>query len=308
MSRDTWGGDVNRPMSLNRWMYVGGNPINLTDPSGHFPPFWCQAMPNKGLYEACVDLHYGIEPLNPIKMGEYVTGSQWCYSGPTEYRAGGYIEGTSLTLGLFPSNWLFALESVYDFARMEQSYFINGNFGITGFPGVGVSDFAYGIVGAEYAGHAYGFLTNTGILKDYPGPVITGYIGGSIGLPFANDTLGIGAGIGTTLFASPYPPYIRGNSLYVSFWAGADFIPYVDAGIGVLSMVAVNNRVDTYVINDDVQTSRLYTDILFGRHNGWLTHTIPFLPLGMNLNLDWAARVIAANKALRYAEAYEELR
>jgi hypothetical protein len=264
-------------------------------------------MPNKGLYEACVDLHYGIEPMNPIKMGEYVTGSQGCYSGTTEYRAGGYIEGTSLTLGLFPSNWLFALESVYDFARMEQSYFINGNFGITGFPGVGVSDFAYGIVGAEYAGHAYGFLTNTGIRRDYPGPVITGYIGGSIGAPFANDTLGIGAGIGTTLFASPYPPYIRGNSLYVSFWAGADFIPDVDAGIGVLSMVAVNN-VDTYVINGDVQTSRLYADILFGRHNGWLTHTIPFLPLGMNLNLDWAARIIAANKALRYAEAYEELR
>ncbi|MEK6754217.1 MAG: RHS repeat-associated core domain-containing protein [Chloroflexota bacterium] len=34
-SRDTWGGDVNRPLSLNRWGYVEGNPVNLTDPSGH---------------------------------------------------------------------------------------------------------------------------------------------------------------------------------------------------------------------------------------------------------------------------------
>ncbi len=33
-SRDTWGGDVNRPLSLNRWGYVEGNPVNWIDPSG----------------------------------------------------------------------------------------------------------------------------------------------------------------------------------------------------------------------------------------------------------------------------------
>lgn len=33
-SRDTWSGDYNRPLSLNRWIYVEGNPINRVDPSG----------------------------------------------------------------------------------------------------------------------------------------------------------------------------------------------------------------------------------------------------------------------------------
>jgi RHS repeat-associated protein len=33
-SRDTWSGIDNRPLSLNKWIYVEGNPINLTDPSG----------------------------------------------------------------------------------------------------------------------------------------------------------------------------------------------------------------------------------------------------------------------------------
>jgi RHS repeat-associated protein len=34
LSRDTWEGKVNHPMSMNRWMYVEGNPVNATDPSG----------------------------------------------------------------------------------------------------------------------------------------------------------------------------------------------------------------------------------------------------------------------------------
>jgi RHS repeat-associated protein len=34
-SRDTWMGDYNRPLSLNRWMYVEGNPVNLVDPTGN---------------------------------------------------------------------------------------------------------------------------------------------------------------------------------------------------------------------------------------------------------------------------------
>jgi RHS repeat-associated protein len=34
-SRDSWEGDTSRPQSLNKWMYVEGNPINRVDPTGH---------------------------------------------------------------------------------------------------------------------------------------------------------------------------------------------------------------------------------------------------------------------------------
>ena len=35
MSRDTWGGDNNHPLSYNKWNYTESNPINHTDPSGY---------------------------------------------------------------------------------------------------------------------------------------------------------------------------------------------------------------------------------------------------------------------------------
>jgi len=34
LTRDTWGGNANSPMSYNKWNYVGANPVNRTDPSG----------------------------------------------------------------------------------------------------------------------------------------------------------------------------------------------------------------------------------------------------------------------------------
>ena len=34
-TKDSWQGDYNRPLSLNRWNYVEGNPVNYTDPTGN---------------------------------------------------------------------------------------------------------------------------------------------------------------------------------------------------------------------------------------------------------------------------------
>ena len=36
-SQDTFEGSMNDPMSLNGYAYAHGNPVNRTDPSGHFP-------------------------------------------------------------------------------------------------------------------------------------------------------------------------------------------------------------------------------------------------------------------------------
>jgi len=36
LTRDTWGGNENNPLSFNRWNYTKANPINYVDPSGLF--------------------------------------------------------------------------------------------------------------------------------------------------------------------------------------------------------------------------------------------------------------------------------
>lgn len=37
VSKDAWMGDYSQPLSLNRWNYVEGNPINFSDPNGRIP-------------------------------------------------------------------------------------------------------------------------------------------------------------------------------------------------------------------------------------------------------------------------------
>jgi hypothetical protein len=51
LTRDSWLGDYNRPLSLNRWNYGYGNPVKYTDPSGYRPACpirdWdCEAVNN----------------------------------------------------------------------------------------------------------------------------------------------------------------------------------------------------------------------------------------------------------------------
>lgn len=67
ITRDVWPGDYQRPLSLNRWNYVQGNPINYIDPSGY-----------------CIILTSKTEPCN---VGQALAGA-------------GLIVFTDLTVGL----------------------------------------------------------------------------------------------------------------------------------------------------------------------------------------------------------------
>jgi hypothetical protein len=73
-SRDTWSGDVNRPLSLNRWMYVEGNPVNYMDPTGlhpgesHFK--YCNLLTEKD-YQYCNNIVRGIHPDTQMSWAQY---------------------------------------------------------------------------------------------------------------------------------------------------------------------------------------------------------------------------------------------
>ncbi len=64
LTRDTWGGNSNKPLSYNRWTYVEGNPINLTDPTGMHPGYhsqYCDPLIGSDRL-ACEKIVRGISP------------------------------------------------------------------------------------------------------------------------------------------------------------------------------------------------------------------------------------------------------
>jgi len=79
ITRDTWMGDYNQPMSLNRWMYTLGNPVNYTDPSGHIPESDWEAATNLykfllSTYNVRIERDWGIiftEPRNSLADAIY---------------------------------------------------------------------------------------------------------------------------------------------------------------------------------------------------------------------------------------------
>jgi RHS repeat-associated protein len=80
LTRDTWMGDTNRPLSLNRWMYGYGNPVKYTDPSGHFPTLETYAY--SGLPTTLTSLnahHYNNYRYNLQGCNTYAVSEPPCY-------------------------------------------------------------------------------------------------------------------------------------------------------------------------------------------------------------------------------------
>jgi RHS repeat-associated protein len=301
LTRDSWMGDYNRPRSLNRWMYGYGNPVNYTDPSGKTPaangeyPRHCQSMPTKAEYETCVLRFFGLESTNNTRLGETVTGSAGCYTGPSEFRAPGYIEGLSYVAAGGSISHMWGFEIVYDFATMQRQNFEYEGTGTV--LSVGISD-------AQYYGTVKGF--NTSVLEPQKYNIINDYSG-----IFINTNGGINVGLGSAIvsgvndFYSPSQPEIRGETLYVGGSVStADLGVSVDAGNFTLNYVAAyrlparnyflgDGSIDLGALTNDIRSGEVSPLLWFG---------------GVTPGNTQVSRIYQANQAFKYVFAYQALR
>lgn len=285
LTRDTWNGNFNKPLSLNKWTYVNGNPVNLTDPTGKFPE-WCQSMTNKALYETCVDLWYGIEPISYFELGSRVEGNQGCYVGPREYRAPGYLEG----VGYWTLLWRFGGETVYDFASMQRNQFV--------YFGAGTNDAIDLGGGAQvYVGLVSGFRTDDTLLNEYRGISSSGQLG-------LSGDIGIGVGGGGGAFFSWGDPMVRGVITYIGGSLSADIFEGADFDISPLLFYFGNkNSTRSYIRSDDnINLNLLLSDILSGDQS-------PILgKIHYNNTALLSARAVGVAMAIKYSIAYQEIR
>jgi hypothetical protein len=273
---------------------VEGNPINYTDPTGMYSviSFTCQSMPSRALYELCILQSYHLEPFDLSKIGETVQGSKGCYTGPTNYRGPGYLEG----IGGYVSSGVtrpVGIETVYDFAMMQRASFTYGGFGGSNtLVGAGVS---------MYFGTVLGFKS--------PGSIISEYRDVSVSLSVGASVI-VGGGRG--YFVSVTDPIVRGQSWYVggglshSWWD-----PPVDVSLLLTRYDPVSPRPEPYILDDgSVNRARLYSDILSGVDSPWNLATMPTAP-GDPYNeaesIYLLPRIYGLFLAMKYAYAYEEL-
>jgi len=94
MSRDTWSGDVNRPLSFNRWNYTYSNPVNYVDPSGNSPEVTSQILSqalfrySKNLGQNVLEIVLSTDCFGWIPFAHptttdvpLTTGDDWCRDG-----------------------------------------------------------------------------------------------------------------------------------------------------------------------------------------------------------------------------------
>ena len=240
-------------------------------------------MPTKGLYETCILLKYGLQPIDLFALGKTVTGERGCYSGPTEYRAPGYLEGSEVHLVSGFWGLIGGSEVVYDFATMQRSSF--------SFAGKTVNDGFVGPGTSLYVGKVLGFRTDKEISDAYGGVSYSVQVGVSFDLIF-------GGAVGRGVFVSSSDIMLQGNTLYLGGSISGDIVEGIDLSGSWLTYEPVTNTVSYDADRDGFveNKAKLFSDISSGIESPWEGHGI-FSPF----------RIYGRYLAGKYVAAYEEL-
>ncbi len=98
MTRDTWDGNANKPMSFNRWGYVEGNPVNYADPTG-----LCEDINGDGV----CDPEYSTTKIE--LMGEYYASTDSPSEDEEAYEDISNASQKNFTPSNNPMDWIQAL-------------------------------------------------------------------------------------------------------------------------------------------------------------------------------------------------------
>ena len=272
-SRDTWGGDVNRPFSMNKWSYVNGNPINQTDPTGLTPL-------QMGYLE-------GFSKTGPAFGSAAIEGSEIVYDYATmtraRFRYSGYVEGFTLS------------------ASSSGIYF----GGVTGFKYEDKPLSGGGNLNSNSANLDLPYSQK--IIEDYGGNT-DGWYGGPSFSPIPPLPVSVTVGVG---FFAASNGYIHGAYDYVSVGISPPRITLegvtfhtkyrVDKG----SLQGYNNLGIDYYYNvktGEVNRAKLISDILSGDHSpirgGMALNLTAWV--GGSRNSQISAALIAARRFEKY--------
>jgi len=155
LTRDTWGGDYNRPLSLNRWNYVEGNPVNLLDPTGMKPGDSKYCLPLSGKdSQYCNNIVRGINPEQLMTAGDYIVFDQLdsCYTLPLQDVLPHYInQNTAIANGWWFHYLVDKAPGWWNNNGKDHAYFSD------------VIGFAIGAeMGPSFRDYEYGFLLARG--------------------------------------------------------------------------------------------------------------------------------------------------
>jgi hypothetical protein len=241
-------------------------------------------MSSKSAYYNCVIAYYSLRPIGNIEFATVnVTGSPGCFSGPIEYRAGGYLEGVG---GFLFFTW-GGTEMVYNFATMESHQF--------DYAGPGVNDSFIGGGISAYTGVISGFRSDTSIDFDYEGPFLA--ISGGVGLDIGQI---VGAGTGLVGFVSTGDFRLYGVSGYIGGGISLDLIPGLEVGGAILFYYGKGSYTRYAADGTHVNRTLLLQDINSGYQSPW-----PFFI--ESTAAGQASRILAKLEALQYADIYEEI-